>query len=233
MDQDHRFVHFPKDSILWNPTAYTPSKEIFQAVCDCIGSHYETLGFKYTRSRPKIKLKGPELSLEITFWSSRSNMAGDYVKLEMVGTLYSKTLATLDKEKGNKQKGLLLSHSDFWSKLNTANPPGTISNYGLDNTLVFREKKRRTYAVDNYICKCNIFGIDETGLNQIIQYLNRIFIEPSQRLATAEGIHTFLQSIPPKSKLGGENNRFKTYIDVLFDGNPNLLAVMRERKLIK
>lgn len=71
-------------SILYNNTPYVPPREIFQAVCGEIGRYYSKRGMKYTRSNRKLKWQGEKLRCEFGFWSSHSNIAGEWVCLEIV-----------------------------------------------------------------------------------------------------------------------------------------------------
>jgi len=41
--------------------------EIFKAVCDEIGYHFKSRGFRYSKSRPKIIYQDKDLKVEIAF----------------------------------------------------------------------------------------------------------------------------------------------------------------------
>jgi hypothetical protein len=81
-----------EDSILTNQSGNTPPAEIFDAFCQAIGFYYQQKGYKFTKKRPKVKLESKDLFLEINFWSSRSNMAGCSVGLEILPYVGSKKL---------------------------------------------------------------------------------------------------------------------------------------------
>jgi len=81
-----------EDSILTNQSEHTPPAEIFDAFCQAIGFYYQQKGYKYTKSRPKVKIESKDLFVEINFWSSRSNMAGSSVGLEILPYVGSKKL---------------------------------------------------------------------------------------------------------------------------------------------
>jgi hypothetical protein len=81
-----------EDSILTNQSEHTPPAEIFDAFCQAIGFYYQQKGYKYTKSRPKVKIETKDLFVEINFWSSRSNMAGSSVGLEILPYVGSKKL---------------------------------------------------------------------------------------------------------------------------------------------
>lgn len=81
-----------ENSILTNQSDTTPPAEIFDAFCQAIGFYYQQKGFKYIKSRPKVKIESKDLFVEINFWSSRSNMAGSSVGLEILPYVGSKKL---------------------------------------------------------------------------------------------------------------------------------------------
>jgi hypothetical protein len=81
-----------ENSILTNQSDTTPPSEIFDEFCQAIGYYYQQKGYKYTRSRPKVKIETKDLFVEINFWSSRSNMAGSSVGLEILPYVGSKKL---------------------------------------------------------------------------------------------------------------------------------------------
>jgi hypothetical protein len=81
-----------ENSILTNQNETTPPGEIFDEFCQAIGYYYQQKGYKYTRSRPKVKIESRDLFVEINFWSSRSNMAGSSVGLEILPYVGSKKL---------------------------------------------------------------------------------------------------------------------------------------------
>lgn len=76
-------MNWTDNTILLEHSKYTPCQEIFQAVCDELGKHYETEGFKYTRSRPTLTIEKGAIKLVIAFWTKKSNIPGDWVNLEI------------------------------------------------------------------------------------------------------------------------------------------------------
>jgi len=81
-----------ENSILTNQSEHTPPAEIFDEFCQAIGYYYQQKGYKYNKSRPKVKIESKDLFVEINFWSSRSNMAGSSVGLEILPYVGSKKL---------------------------------------------------------------------------------------------------------------------------------------------
>jgi len=67
-------MSWTENKTLLEYSKYTPCQEIFQALCDELGKHYEAKGFKYSRSRPKLTIEKDNIKLVIAFWSSRNNI---------------------------------------------------------------------------------------------------------------------------------------------------------------
>lgn len=118
-------------SILYNCTPAISPKEIFQAVCNEVGRYYGERGMKYTKSNRKLKWQGEKLRCEFVFWSSHSNIRGEWVNFEIVISIYA--LDKFDME----QNGLLY----FRIK------PRNFNVYGIDNEQFYRI----TDFIDNMI----------------------------------------------------------------------------------
>ena len=84
-------------SILFNCTPNTSPQEIFQAVCNEIGRYYSERGMKYTKSNRKLKWQGEKLRCEFVFWSSHSNIRGEWVNLEIVTNVYALDKSNMEK----------------------------------------------------------------------------------------------------------------------------------------
>ncbi len=78
-----------ENEILLNQRPTMQSRELFQAVCDELAKYYVKKGFKYTRSKPAITYQDKEIKLQIGFSSSRSNISGSHVVLEILPNIYT------------------------------------------------------------------------------------------------------------------------------------------------
>ena len=89
-----------ENSILYHISKYHSPKDVFDAVCFEINRYYS--GQKdYKTYKKKVKWTGRFLNCEMAFWSSHSNMAGEYVNFEIVTSGYSNDISGMEK------KGLL------------------------------------------------------------------------------------------------------------------------------
>ncbi len=96
-------LKWEENSVLNKISKYTSPKEIFDAVyMELLRYYSDKAGFKPTKR--KLKWTGTNVICEFAFWSSRSNMAGEYVAFEIVTSVYAKDKTDMEK------KGLLYIH---------------------------------------------------------------------------------------------------------------------------
>lgn len=82
---------------------YTPPAEVFEAVCAELGAYYTARGAKYTKSNRRIKFTFERVRCEIGLRSSHSNMAGKWVNLEIIPSVYAVDTS------GMERKGILIT----------------------------------------------------------------------------------------------------------------------------
>ncbi|WP_249645469.1 hypothetical protein [Nocardia sputi] len=91
---------FADDSPLRILSPHTAPKIVFHAVCDELARYFAPEGIRYLRSRPRMEQRRGDLTLEMAMWSSRSNVAGQQVGLEVVSHISSQALAKWIKATG-------------------------------------------------------------------------------------------------------------------------------------
>jgi len=207
-------LNWAKNPLLNNPSATAPCKDVFQAVCDELGAHYEQRGFKYSRSRPKIVYKDKEVKLEICFWSSHSNTPGQYVNLEILPNFYSLQLA-----KQSRIKGFLFGHTAIF------NEKYTDDNRKIKEMQIFGDVLERTDA-DSYESvirhnhNCNVFGLDHAKFNKIIEFIDSRILPWIDKIKTEKGTLELLEN-PTKARISslsgkGTNSDFVEYVKTKF-----------------
>ena len=193
---------------------YTPCQEIFQAVCDEIGKHFEKRGFKYSPSSPKITINDKILKVEICFWSSRSNIPGEYVNLEILPNFYSNQLI---KEK--KSKGFLFGHTGLFIHKYSDNPKLIkVRQIFGDEIERIDEYNHESVIKDNN--NCNVYGLDEAKFNKIIEFIDNKIIVWIDKLKTEKGILELLENAC-NTRLwalngNGGNTEFMEYVKMNF-----------------
>jgi|TARA_Y100000114_G_scaffold154224_1_gene175808 hypothetical protein len=166
-----------EESILNNYNEYTPCKDIFHAVCDEIAEYYIPKGWKYAKSRPKLTYNDKSVKIEIAFWSSGSNMPGDYVNLEILPAIYSLDLKRDLKDKGIDSKGLILGYPTIFFERLVNIPKGTKRVLTIEGEIrEFKEEYEETSVLRHHN-NINVYGINENDFIKIIDFIdNRIVI---------------------------------------------------------
>lgn len=206
-------MEWTKKNVLLQYSEYTPCKDIFQAVCDEIGEHYIRKGYKYSRTRPKITIIQDKIKLDICFWSSRSNILGNWVHLEILPNFYSNQL-----EKESKIKGFLFGQTAlFYHKQKGNNNTKVIGIYG---DVIERQDDNREESIFIDSNNCNIYAIDEAKFYKIISFIDYKIIPWLSKIQTDEGIIDFLKDMPNSKKrsLMGKttNSNFIDYVKLNF-----------------
>lgn len=209
-----------KNSVLMNYNENTPCKDIFRAVCDELAEYYIPKGWKYAKSRPKLTYNDKSLKIEIAFWSSGSNMQGDYVNLEIIPAIYSLDLKKDLNSKGIESKGYILGYPTiFFEKLESI-PKGTKRVIDLKGKIHEYEDEYEETSVLIHHNNINVYGINENDFLNIINFINTKIIIWKDLLKNdykelEKNIEPFLKSDFRKLKTG----EFGKYIQYKFPEN--------------
>ena len=204
--------NWKNNSILNNQTENTSPKEIFQAVCDEIGSYFETKNFKYSKSTPKITLKDKEYKLEIRFNSSASNYAGGYVNLEINSNLYSLKLAKQDNS-NSKFKGLITGVTTPLSKT----LPSKFSSASkvvetIDGKIIEHSREEFTYQEYTYNRNINLYQITPSLLRRIIEFIETKIVFWYEEFKTNDGLVKLVNQMGGSAKYSIDKENFYEYL---------------------
>lgn len=184
-------MSWTENKVLLEYSEHTPCKDIFQAVCNELGSYYSTKGFKYSPSRPKIVGENGNIKLEIGFSSSRSNMPGNWVNLEILPGFYSKQL----KKKGEAD-GFLFGHTGiFYHKYKDDKTQIRVNKIFGDVLERTDEYSDESKIIDSN--NCNVYGLDEVRFNMILNFIDTKIIYWLHKIQTKEGIQELLTNASP------------------------------------
>ena len=215
--------YWSKDSILNNQTEETPPREIYQAVCDAIGAYFVEMGFKYTRSTPKIWVKDKDYKLEVLFRSSGSNYAGGSVNLEINAYLYS-----LEIIKNKAGKGLLNTQvTPLIKKLEGDYDSGTRLIRQINGEELLYRDENRYFSELIYNRHVNLYGFDEKLFGQIVQFIEVRQIQWLRDLVNPDRTLELLDGCGVRAKLGLRKTNFLAYFRIRYPK----LAVEVERRL--
>ncbi|CAL2083086.1 hypothetical protein [Tenacibaculum sp. 190524A05c] len=192
-----------------NLSSITTSKEYFQYVCNLIGEHYKSRGFKYSSSRPKISYTSEDIKLEISFWSSRSNEFGEYINLEIIPRFFSIKLK-------NVKKGYLFSNTSILLKKYSDDKSRIRVIHIYGETIEQKDEYSRESVIkENNHCNINYFT--ETKFNKIIDFIDSKIIYWIERIKSEEGILELTENIPDSvSYYLKESPNFINYCEINF-----------------
>lgn len=206
--------NWANNETLLNYSKHTPCNDIFQAVCDEIGQYYnEKHGYKYARARPKITIKNADFKLEIAFWSSRSNIPGDYVNLEIIPVFYD-----LNAPKNHESKGMLFCQGAILYHTYTTDIQKVrhVPIFGDVEELVLEYSHE---SVIKDLNTCNVYGLDETKFKQIIAFLDTKIIVWLDKLKTEKGVLELIHNPCETQLMEFKNGYLFNYIKTNF---PNI-----------
>lgn len=210
-----------ENEILLNQRPTMQSRELFQAVCDELAKYYVKKGFKYTRSKPAITYQDKEIKLQIGFSSSRSNISGSHVALEILPNIYSLEVIKQNKSTISSKiaKGLILSHTAFFTHVNTINPEKRILKQIFGEILEFEPSSENDTAVEENH-NCNIWNIDEHKFKKILEFINESILPMIDMVKDEDGIIKFLEDKPkyiyPSLKGENVNSDFVPFCNLKF-----------------
>jgi hypothetical protein len=210
-------MSWTENKTLLEYSKYTPCQEIFQALCDELGKHYEAKGFKYSRSRPKLTIEKDNIKLVIAFWSSRSNTPGEWVNLEILPSFYSKQLT-----KTSDIKGFLFGHTGLFYHKFADNPKQILVKQIFGGELErFDEYSNESKIIESN--NCNVYGIDKVKFDSIIKFIDDKIVPWTSKLSTEEGIFELVTNASPTRVWSlngkGSNSDFIKYVKLNF---PNI-----------
>ncbi|NOU74273.1 hypothetical protein GC098_23235 [Paenibacillus sp. LMG 31458] len=207
-----------ENSVLNNYSPDTPCQNIFQAVCDEIGSYYSSKGFQYARSRPKITYKDQEIKLEISFWSSARNIPGDYILLEIIPSFYSIQLIRNEKVKKQKSKsnGYILGHPAIFVHALSDRNSGTVKIKQIFGEELERFERSDLDAVLKLNNACNVYGLTIEQFEKILDFIDTQIISYLDVLKNYDKLIQFIENSNKERCYYLNNSNIQEYIEITF-----------------
>jgi hypothetical protein len=160
------------NQILNSHNQNTPCKEIFFAVCEELVNYYVQKGFKYAKSRPKLTLEKDNNKLEIAFFSSKSNIPGNYVNLEIIPNIKSKAYPSRE------------FSAQIWESLfiqSDEMPPKMTIKEMFGGETINTESWLTESSIREYNC-CNVYRITEENFKKIILFIDEKIIKKFEEI---------------------------------------------------
>lgn len=161
-------MYWSDTSILNAHSPYDSPGEVFGAVCEALGKHYSTRGFRYKKSKPSISKEIRDIGVEIAFGSSRANTPGESAALEIM------PIFRYRKERCDRfPKGVyLLGHTELYTE-RLGNTGRTVRVCQIYDMTIEREDDYATESVLKYNNVCDVMHITERKFGRIIEFIDK------------------------------------------------------------
>lgn len=189
--------NWEENSILYNVSKYTPTKDIFQAVCNELGRYFTSQGAKYTKSRPGLKWQGNKLRCEMGFWSSHGNKQGEWVNLEIVTTVYALDNSMMER-KGILNYGPRPENFNVY-KMNQKLFSEIITY--IEDTLASVWSLECKEGVDMYLTNTDKMKMIEANPNNMIYYNSLVDMQELAKNVLWDEVGEFVQSVKEFHKM--------------------------------
>jgi hypothetical protein len=186
--------NFKSGSVLANPSRHTDCSEIFQSVCDELGEYYQKQGFKYARSGPHLTIKSGDIKLKLAFWSSRSNISGESVLLEIIPSFESVSL-TKQLSKTTRENGFLFGHTVVFQKYEYCEKDcDVIVRYPFKAELKRSDPNYKNLV--KYNNTINVYGITTDNFVRLVNYINQHVLSVIDVLQDEARLYLYLKELP-------------------------------------
>jgi len=205
--------YWNQDNILNNQTEFTPPKEIYQAVCDSLGTYFSRKGFRYSKSIPKLVKKEEEFQYEIIFRSSGTNSAGESSRIEINGYIRSLELIKQDKN----EKGYLNSPTTALGKILGGDyPTSTKFVKQIFGETISYVENHRDFNEYTFNRSANVYLITDEKFKMLIQFIEVNILNWLKRLVNEEEMLKCLRECSKHSKLSLERSSFLKYVEMKY-----------------
>lgn len=208
-------------SILNNDNARTASRDVFDATCHEFALYFQPKGGKYARSRKRISFEKNGVRLVIGFNSSRSNMRGDWIAVELGISFYYMDFI----EPGKEYRGVILGDMDLFSKKLVGHPDGTIIiKKIIGDDIVRIEEGRESEEMFGKVFNC--YGLTEADFSVIAKFLQTEVLCWLDKINDPNEIVKLVERVGAHGRWSMTNSRFR---DFLLIRHHNLVRLFDEK----
>jgi hypothetical protein len=204
LNEGLRSFTWSKDCILSHVDATTPSKAIYQAVCDEIGQFYQTKGFRYAPSNKKLQYQFEDFKFKLLFSSSHYNTVGEWIWVEISSGIYPIRLEKQYKEAKETLEAIILFNLGLLDQLIPDSAVGTVVNVNPLGEETETFEMGYPFALRKYSRSFNAYNITLEQFKKVLEYINKV-IEYSFSLVLNES-----EMINHIKKSNNRNSKFYT-----------------------
>ncbi len=186
--------YWNEESILSNPHPHHKPADIFSEVCASLGNYYKLQGYKYMKGSKKITKVIRDFTVEVCFWSSRSNTPGVSTMLEIITGIYYKKSMKTSKRKGN----YTLGHLTINNEIDRSKEAGIRTVLCIDGRSSFSDNNM-DYSEISKNPNVNVYKIDDELFESIVHFIDEQ-IRVIEVLYDKESLKDFILNKRPHDK---------------------------------
>ncbi|NVJ59634.1 MAG: hypothetical protein HWE27_04545 [Gammaproteobacteria bacterium] len=201
------------DSIINNYTEYTDCKDIFQGVCNELGRYFKEKGFRYAKSGPRISGTVGDIKVRIGLSTTRTNRQG-----ESVGLAISPLFSSIKMEKSfGEESAYIWGYPEVYYRFTKCAPRCDVIVRRLFAPDIERSDAyyKNQLIISNNI---NVWGIDETKLVRLIDFINVNVIDVMSTLQDEARLRKYLLELDnfTKSRIKNDESSICHYLSTQF-----------------
>ena len=212
------------ESVLNNYDENTPSKLIFNATLEEFARYFEPLGGKYLKSKKIIQFEREGILLNIGFNSSRSNMSGNWIAVELGISFFYKQFIV----DNQLHTGLLLGDLDLFSKRLVSRPNGTMIIRKIIGEDIERVEEHGMEAEERLGKVFNCYNLSTSDFLKVVSFLECEVLVWLNRVRNRANLESLINCAGNGAKWSLSNSNFKRYLQLEF---PDLIDLYDVRIL--
>jgi hypothetical protein len=213
------------DSLFNKDISSAKPAEIFKAFCDELGNYFNIKGLNYRKSKRIITFEDNEVKIDIGFNSSRSNMRGQWIGVELGINIYWKELVRLQELRGEKVHGGVIGDISIFSKRLGNEEPGTIVIQNIFGEVIKRTEEN-SEAEFRYNKAFNIHGLTAENFQKIIDFFETNILNWSRDIRDEEKVRQLIVSTGTWGRWMLNSGNFKRFLELRYP------ALVKELELI-
>ena len=217
------------DSLLNGDVSSVRPAVLFKAFCDELGNYFQSKGLKYRKSRPLITLEHERVRVDIGFSSSRSNMQGEWVAVELGVNIYWKELLKARELKGEKGYGGVIGDMSIFSKRLDNEEPGTIVIQNIFGEVIKR-KEANSESEFRYNKNFNIHGITTDRFQKVIDFFETKILNWATDIDDEEKVKNLIMNTGSWGRWELNSGNFKAFLEMKYPALTKELDLINNRQ---
>ncbi|WP_225000375.1 hypothetical protein [Cesiribacter sp. SM1] len=218
--------NWEKNSLLNSYGESTQSKLIFNATLEEFARYFKPLGGTYLKSKKTIQFENEGILLNIGFNSSRSNMSGNWIAVELGISFYYRDFVV----DNQLHTGVFLGDLTLFSKKLESKPNGTVIIRKIIGEDIERVEGHGMEAEERLGNVFNCYKLSTADFLKVATFLECEVLVWLTRVRNRDSLEGLLKNAGNGAKWSMSNSNFKRYLQLEF---PDLIDVYNEKIINK